>query len=315
MAEPIKYVEFYSGIGGWSHALKKIIGEDRTQVVGAYDHSTICNEVYKYNLNFNPSQKPIESLTPKLLDGIADLWMMSPPCQPYTRQRNELENQLKDDDDPRAKSFLHLCSMLSLLNKPPSIIILENVVGFECSDCCRTWLKSLIENGYSFEHFHLTPSQFNYPNERPRYYLIAKKNNNNKFVNSNVVREDIVAKSQSFSSSDSASVEVNDNHDKATIDIPISHFQCDEVDIRRTVKDFLEMPDGYIKTLGGGGESGAGGGGGGGGGSSMDQNPSSSTSSSLPDWLQPLAIDDKVMNKDASWCFDIVKGSDSNTAW
>lgn len=38
---PIKFIEFYSGIGGWSHALKKVLGEGKATAVGAYDHSTI----------------------------------------------------------------------------------------------------------------------------------------------------------------------------------------------------------------------------------------------------------------------------------
>jgi site-specific DNA-cytosine methylase len=39
--ERIKFIEFYSGIGGWSHALKKVLGEGNILPVGAYDHSTI----------------------------------------------------------------------------------------------------------------------------------------------------------------------------------------------------------------------------------------------------------------------------------
>jgi tRNA (cytosine38-C5)-methyltransferase len=73
----------------------------------------------------------IESLTKEQLEEKnAFVWMMSPPCQPHTRQH---ENQNEDMQDPRSKSFLHLCQMISLMdaNTLPRIIMLENVVGFE----------------------------------------------------------------------------------------------------------------------------------------------------------------------------------------
>ena len=73
----------------------------------------------------------IESLTKKNLeDKSAIIWMMSPPCQPHTRQH---VNQEEDIQDPRSKSFIHLCDMISTMEwrTLPNIILLENVVGFE----------------------------------------------------------------------------------------------------------------------------------------------------------------------------------------
>ena len=49
--------------------------------------------------------------------------------QPHTRQHT---NQSEDIDDPRSKSFIHLCNMISKMdqNALPKVILLENVVGF-----------------------------------------------------------------------------------------------------------------------------------------------------------------------------------------
>ena len=58
--------------------------------------------------------------------GHAHLWLMSPPCQPYTRLGKQLDTQ-----DPRAKGLLHLASLLSELPTPPLYVFLENVQGFE----------------------------------------------------------------------------------------------------------------------------------------------------------------------------------------
>ncbi|CAG8575867.1 10785_t:CDS:1, partial [Acaulospora colombiana] len=56
----------------------------------------------------------------------ANCWLMSPPCQPYTRGGKGL-----DDQDQRAKGLLHLIHVLSELSIPPEYIFLENVLNFE----------------------------------------------------------------------------------------------------------------------------------------------------------------------------------------
>lgn len=112
---------------------------------------------------------------------LADIWAMSPPCQPYTRN-NEVPT---DASDPRAKSFLHLCRLIAsddadaddggciATSKLPRLILMENVVGFEKSECCQIFRKNLLGRGYRLAHFHLNPTQFGISNDRPRYYCVA----------------------------------------------------------------------------------------------------------------------------------------------
>jgi len=162
----LTYLEFYSGIGGWTCALKEAIEILNKSMegaslsmhrLGAFDHSDLCNKVLHYNFPEpeapqNAGKKPsdssnrrkkikkssaatkpvsIESLTKEQLEEKgAMVWMMSPPCQPHTRQHT---NQNEDMEDPRSKSFIHLCDMISVMDVQalPKIILLENVVGFE----------------------------------------------------------------------------------------------------------------------------------------------------------------------------------------
>lgn len=61
----------------------------------------------------------------------ADIWLMSPSCQPYT----VLNPQAKGSADPRAKSFMHLVenvlpNMVSAQTHPRYLLV-ENVAGFE----------------------------------------------------------------------------------------------------------------------------------------------------------------------------------------
>ena len=61
----------------------------------------------------------------------ADLWLLSPSCQPYT----VLNPTPRDSDDPRAKSFLHLINdalpSLAVSDALPGRLLIENVAGFE----------------------------------------------------------------------------------------------------------------------------------------------------------------------------------------
>lgn len=92
---------------------------------------------------------------------------MSPPCQPYTRQHPATEN------DPRSNALLHLIKSITKLKNPPRYLALENVIGFEESPACKTLLDTLEGMGYDLRQFALSPTQFGVPNERPRYYLLA----------------------------------------------------------------------------------------------------------------------------------------------
>lgn len=173
----LRCLEFYSGIGGMHFALDKaceLASKQNTsiqpQVVQAFDINTIANRVYETNFGHKVSPKTILSLTQKDLDKYAamDLWLLSPPCQPYTRQ-----GQQKDIEDPRAESFLHLLKLLPTLNVKPRRLLIENVVGFEVSETRKLLMKTLQAMHYRIEEFHLSPDHIGIPNSRMRYFCLA----------------------------------------------------------------------------------------------------------------------------------------------
>ncbi|PVV04176.1 hypothetical protein BB560_001323 [Smittium megazygosporum] len=138
----------------------------------AFDINPVANCVYKLNFpSVEIVQRNIEALSLKYFEKLnADVWTMSPPCQPYTRQGNQLGSA-----DPRSKSFLFLVDLLGKIEKKPEFIILENVAGFEKSDSRKLFLTQLCKHNYTFEEFILNPLQFGYPNSRTRYYLLASR--------------------------------------------------------------------------------------------------------------------------------------------
>ena len=310
----IKYLEFYSGIGGWSYALHDALHniirsrdddntdcnnfsndiEDsigyigdvkvRLERIAAFDHSDAANVVLKYNdelnqdylhINKNDAKAvSIERLTIKQLKSPnykADIWAMSPPCQPYTRN-NALQ---KDDSDPRSKSFLHLCNLLTQLdfNDRPKIIFLENVVGFEKSNGCRIFRKALAECGYMARHFHLDPTQVGLPNHRPRYFSIATTKSFNQGH----------AQVNNFQSPENALSSL----ETPTIETCLPLQKSYKVEDIPPICSFLDISDFHSKPC-----------------------------PILKDKtrIETLRIPAKVLNSNASWCFDVVTPKSKRTA-
>lgn len=175
----LRCLEFYSGIGGLHYSLDKACAslkatglELSADVLKAFDINTIANAVYEHNFLRAVCPKTILSLTPAALDKMnaSDIWLLSPPCQPYTRQGKQ-----KDTEDPRAESFLHIISLLPELASPPDFILVENVVNFEISETRRRLVDALTTCHYHIQEFHLSPSQIGIPNSRMRYFLIASR--------------------------------------------------------------------------------------------------------------------------------------------
>lgn len=167
----LRIAEFFSGLGGLHASLVDSVGPSMTyEVVAAFDINTTANALYSRNFHLKVNDLSIETIECKDLESLnADIWLLSPPCQPYTRQGLK-----KDTEDPRAKGLLHLLELLTKMDNIPKYILLENVVGFENSNS-RNELIDVIQNrGYHYQEFHLSPDQFGIPNSRLRYFFIGR---------------------------------------------------------------------------------------------------------------------------------------------
>jgi len=170
MDKELRVLELFSGIGGMHHALD-LVADVEVEVVAAMDINTVSNEVYKHNHpTTNLLNKNIAGLTQKqLLKLSPDVVVMSPPCQPHTRQGKQ-----RDTEDPRSSPLAHLANLLPSL---PSLkfLLLENVAGFETSKA-RDQVKTSLEGaGFECREFLLCPRQIGIPNSRLRYYLLARR--------------------------------------------------------------------------------------------------------------------------------------------
>ena len=147
--------------------------------ITAFDVSNVPNNVYAENFESDTSMGNGE-LRRILVDGLkivdvegkADIWTMSPPCQPFTETRNA--NRL-DDRDNRTKGFFHLMFLLISMRQRPKYIVLENVKGFIDSNVLQVWKRVLKYCGYSYRQYLLSPiTTLGIPNHRSRYYMIME---------------------------------------------------------------------------------------------------------------------------------------------
>jgi len=155
MSKDLAVLEFYSGIGGMHYSLIDACKDSdfKPVVVASFDINNQANKVYFHNFNKRPVQKLIESIpVSKYSTYRADMWLASPPCQPYTRQGLQ-----KGSNDERSKSFLFLLNSIPKLEKPP-----------------KNMMMKALKNMYDCQEFLLSPLQFEIPNSRIRYYCLAK---------------------------------------------------------------------------------------------------------------------------------------------
>ena len=136
MSARYRVIELYSGIGAWTQAFMKI--NLNFEIVYAYDINPVANISYYSNYKIHPNARSVEKVSlQQMEEWNADIWVMSPPCQPHTRN-NTTSN--RDINDPRSNSLLHIISLLGEAQNLPKFIFLEVVIVLFCFftfiECC-----------------------------------------------------------------------------------------------------------------------------------------------------------------------------------
>ncbi|XP_016963213.1 tRNA (cytosine(38)-C(5))-methyltransferase [Drosophila biarmipes] len=163
-----RVLELFSGIGGMHYAFK--YAQLEGEIVAALDVNTVANSVYSYNYGSDiVKTRNIQSLSAKEVAKLRpNMLLMSPPCQPHTRQGLQ-----KDTADKRSDALTHLCGLIPEC-QDLQYILMENVKGFESSQARSMFIGAIEKAGFHWREFILTPTQFGVPNTRHRYYCIAR---------------------------------------------------------------------------------------------------------------------------------------------
>jgi len=183
----LKVVELFCGIGGFHSAFEKAKNELKGapteieyKVLSAMDINNNATSCYKLNhmsmekdvINTDINAAPWEQTS-----GYNTL-AMSPPCQPFTRNGKQ-----KDKEDARTKPLLSIIEKIKTAKKKflPRYIIMENVKFFEKSETCKDLLAALDSRNFIYRQFLISPTDLGTPNQRARYFLIAKRGKHMKF--------------------------------------------------------------------------------------------------------------------------------------
>jgi site-specific DNA-cytosine methylase len=160
----MKCLELFSGIGGFAAACPP-----EWQVVQAFDISQPANAVYSLNFPQPVASITLESISAETLRKFnADLWWLSPPCQPFTARGRK-----RDIHDPRCAGLLNLMQVFQQCL--PSYLMFENVPLFRESIAAKRWRDMLRALGYHYFDSIICPTSLGIANRRQRYYLIASR--------------------------------------------------------------------------------------------------------------------------------------------
>lgn len=163
---PLRVLELYCGIGGCAAALD---GSGAAEVVAALDINHLALAAYRRNFHHPATARTLESLAAaELAAWEADLWWLSPPCQPFTRR-----GLGRDLDDPRTASLLALADRATEVR--PAYLALENVPGFAASRTHARLRAALDGAGYEVRERLLCPTELGVPNRRRRFHLLASR--------------------------------------------------------------------------------------------------------------------------------------------
>lgn len=155
-------IEFFAGVGGFARAV-----DGRFSIQMAFDINEHAGRWYRSQFSHPIRNQSIDGLKSNDLAALdANLWWLSPPCQPFTMKGRQL-----DWDDNRNRGFRNLMTLLPQMR--PKVIAMENVPGFQDSQTHLAFQQLIKTHGYKITEWCLCPSSLGIPNQRRRYYAIA----------------------------------------------------------------------------------------------------------------------------------------------
>ncbi|WNM16191.1 DNA cytosine methyltransferase [Mesomycoplasma ovipneumoniae] len=166
MSKNLKFIDLFSGIGGFRLALEEL----GLECVFSSEVDEHAIEMYKANFGDN-SKCDITQLNPDTLPNF-DILCAGFPCQAFSISGK----QKGFEDRVRGTLFFDICRVLK--EKQPKAFILENVQNLEKHDKGNTlfiMIKTLNELGYSVSYKVLNAKDFGVPQNRERIIIIGNK--------------------------------------------------------------------------------------------------------------------------------------------
>jgi len=171
MKDKIKFIDLFSGIGGFRLGLEK--ASERFRCVWSCDWDKYANKIYTERFgeeNHYPSD--VRGVNAEEIPDF-DLLCAGFPCQSFS-----VAGKRKGFQDPRGTLFFEICRIAKA--KRPPLLLLENVRGLLSNDRGQTFytvLRELGRIGYWVEWQVLNSKHFGVPQNRERVFIIGHLGN------------------------------------------------------------------------------------------------------------------------------------------
>tara|TARA_B100001094_G_C18184956_1_gene803188 strand:- start:2329 stop:3849 length:1521 start_codon:yes stop_codon:yes gene_type:complete len=160
---PMKFIDLFSGIGGFHQALTDLGCECNL----ACDVDKACREAYKENYGMDP-HPDVRKIIPEEIEDM-DIICGGFPCQAFSNAGNK-----KTFEDDRGLLFDEIMRIAKV--KKPKFMFLENVkhilkVG---EGKVIEYIKGKLDHcGYVVQIFEISPHQYGIPQQRERVYFVC----------------------------------------------------------------------------------------------------------------------------------------------
>jgi len=158
-----KFIDLFSGIGGFHQALGSLGGK----CVLSCDKDKYCREVYKLNYGIDP-HPDVTKLQPEDIEDF-DILCGGFPCQAFSNAGKK-----KTFQDSRGLLFDEIIRIVKV--KKPKFLFLENVkhiLKVDNGKVLEYVLQKLDDNNYNVQYFQMSPHNYGIPQQRERIYFIC----------------------------------------------------------------------------------------------------------------------------------------------
>lgn len=172
----MRYLDTFSGLGGFSLAAKEVLG-NKAQCVLAVDFDKNVSITFKNNFGINSYGNIRELKNEDIPDH--DALFGGFPCQPFSRNGKWFNKNGKTigENEERDNLFLELVRIL--VAKKPKYFVFENVKGLlsmknrDGSSCVGTIVSNLKDCGYRVKYDVLDAANFGIPQQRLRVFFVG----------------------------------------------------------------------------------------------------------------------------------------------
>lgn len=180
----MKFIDLFSGIGGFHLALHNLGGECVfASEIDQHARATYRHNLYKYSPNlfdtgmFNDDIMKIQNASQEIPD--FDILCAGFPCQPFSQAGHK--KGFSESHEDRGNMFFKICEILEA--KKPKAFFLENVRHLIKHDDGKTFatIRDHLENklGYTFYHQIIKASDYGLPQHRPRVFMVGFRKDDN----------------------------------------------------------------------------------------------------------------------------------------